>query len=154
MFVTLRLPSRCNPQPENSTCPEAPEQKAREKIDARLEAYARRTHEFASMNIHAGADVAVHEYPLTWQGAHDRTRRAWSPENNGGRWNGFEYHELTTRDKLNIDLVWLLDSPPEDSKIPPAPEVSATKIAHAPHPAIVAPAMTPRGVRVEPSALV
>ncbi|MCY3809571.1 MAG: DEAD/DEAH box helicase family protein [Gemmatimonadetes bacterium] len=47
--------------------PLTPEQRAREKIDAQLEACGWVVQDFASMNIHAGLGVAVREFPLKWK---------------------------------------------------------------------------------------
>lgn len=44
------------------------------------------------------------------------------------RFKGFTYEELTTRDKVNLDIFWLKDEALEDSANLPAPEVIAADI--------------------------
>ncbi len=44
-----------------------PEQRAREEIDAQLEACGWMVQDFASMHIHARRGVAVREFPLKWK---------------------------------------------------------------------------------------
>ena len=51
------------------------------------------------------------------------------PRERGGRWRAFEYNELASRDKLNLDLLWLRDRALEDSENLPEPEVLAAEIA-------------------------
>ncbi|MCY3775672.1 MAG: DEAD/DEAH box helicase family protein [Candidatus Aminicenantes bacterium] len=47
--------------------PLTPEQRAREEIDAQLEAWGWEVQDFSSINIHARRGVAVREYPRKWQ---------------------------------------------------------------------------------------
>ena len=68
---------------------------------------------------------------------HKRTQ-TWSPEHEEGRWRAFEYDELATRDKLNLDLLWLKDSALEDSENLPEPGVLAAEIVEDLHAALEA----------------
>ena len=70
----------------------------------------------------------------------ERHKRAptWNLEDESGRWRAFEYDELTTRDKLNLDLLWLKDSALEDSENLPEPEMLAAEIAEDLHAALEA----------------
>lgn len=54
----------------------------------------------------------------------------WSEANPEGRWRAFDYQELITRDKVNLDIFWLRDESLEDSANLPAPEVLAQEIAN------------------------
>lgn len=57
----------------------------------------------------------------------------YCPENRSSRteterFKGFAYEELTTRDKVNLDIFWLKDDGLEDMDSLPAPEVIAAEI--------------------------
>ena len=58
----------------------------------------------------------------------DRTP-TWSEAAPEGRWRVFNYDELISRDKANLDIFWLRDESLEDSSNLPAPEVLAQEIA-------------------------
>ena len=60
---------------------------------------------------------------------HER-KRTWTEKRNpDGRWRGFDYEELTKRDKVNLDIFWLKDKSLEDSEDLPEPDVLAQEIA-------------------------
>ena len=52
----------------------------------------------------------------------------WNSENQNGRWRAFEYEELTDRDELNLDLLWLKDSKLEDGENLPEPKMLVAEI--------------------------
>jgi len=58
---------------------------------------------------------------------HER-KATWSQDNPQGRWRGYEYEELTKRDKLNLDIFWLKDESLEDSANLPDPDSIAAEI--------------------------
>ncbi len=58
---------------------------------------------------------------------HER-KPTWSEKNPQGRWRGYDYEELTKRDKLNLDIFWLKDESLEDSANLPAPDIIAAEI--------------------------
>ena len=60
---------------------------------------------------------------------HER-QETWSEANPQGRWRLFNYDELISRDKVNLDIFWLRDESLEDSANLPAPEVMAQEIAN------------------------
>ncbi|MCY4400899.1 MAG: class I SAM-dependent DNA methyltransferase [Gemmatimonadetes bacterium] len=62
----------------------------------------------------------------------------WSPDNESGRWRAFEYDELTNRDKLNLDLLWIKDSALKESENLPEPEALAGAIVEDLHAALEA----------------
>lgn len=57
-----------------------------------------------------------------------RSEPTWSPENEEGHWRAFEYDEVAKRDKLNLDLRWLRDTPLPDSENLPERGVEAAEI--------------------------
>ena len=59
-----------------------------------------------------------HEREPTWGEA--------SPE---GRWRAYDFAELSKRDKLNLDLLWLKDKTLEESSDLPSPDLLAAEIA-------------------------
>ena len=71
-------------------------------------------------------------------GERHRRQPTWSLENEAGRWRAFEYGELTKRDKLNLDLLWLRDRSLENSESLPEPEVLAAEIVEDLHTALEA----------------
>ena len=44
------------------------------------------------------------------------------------RWKSYNYDELITRDKTNLDIFWMKDDSLEDTENLPAPEVLAAEI--------------------------
>ena len=54
----------------------------------------------------------------------------WSEENPDGRWRCFDYEELLSRDKVNLDIFWLKDKSLEDSENLPEPDVLAQEIVN------------------------
>ena len=58
-----------------------------------------------------------------------RRKATWTEDNPEGRWRGFNYDELTKRDKANLDIFWLKDKSLEDSEDLPDPDVLAQEIA-------------------------
>ena len=58
---------------------------------------------------------------------HER-QETWSEENPQGRWRVFDYDELVSRDKANLDIFWLRDESLEDSANLPDPDVLAREI--------------------------
>ena len=54
----------------------------------------------------------------------------WSEKKNPeGRWRGFTYEEIVSRDKCSLDIFWLKDDSLEDSSKLPDPDVLAAEIA-------------------------
>jgi len=53
----------------------------------------------------------------------------WSDEAPEGRWRPFRYDELTSRDKVSLDLFWVRDESLEDSANLPEPHLLAGEIA-------------------------
>jgi type I restriction enzyme M protein len=45
-----------------------------------------------------------------------------------GRWRAFDYQELVSRDKANLDIFWLRDDSLQDSANLPDPDVIAAEI--------------------------
>ena len=58
---------------------------------------------------------------------HER-RATWSEENPQGRWRAYSYEEIVSRDKANLDLMWLRDESLEDGANLPEPDVIAAEI--------------------------
>jgi type I restriction enzyme M protein len=58
---------------------------------------------------------------------HER-KATWSEKNPDGRWRGYGYDELVTRDKASLDIFWLRDESLEDSDNLPPPEVIAQEM--------------------------
>lgn len=58
---------------------------------------------------------------------HER-KANWSEENPNSRWRVFDYDELISRDKANLDITWLRDESLEDSENLPEPAVLAREI--------------------------
>ncbi len=52
----------------------------------------------------------------------------WSEANPQGRWRAYNYQELVSRDKANLDIFWLRDDSLEDSANLPDPDVLAVEI--------------------------
>ena len=61
----------------------------------------------------------------------DRHKRVatWSETTPEGRWRPYSYEEITSRDKVSMDLFWLRDESLEDSASLPEPHVLAQEIA-------------------------
>lgn len=51
-----------------------------------------------------------------------------SEDNQTGRWRSFDYDEIISRDKANLDIFWLKDQSLEDSDNLPEPAVIAAEI--------------------------
>jgi type I restriction enzyme M protein len=52
----------------------------------------------------------------------------WSESNADGRWRAYDYQELVSRDKANLDIFWLRDDALQDSANLPEPDVIAAEI--------------------------
>lgn len=52
----------------------------------------------------------------------------WSESMPEGRWRAFDYQELVSRDKANLDIFWLRDDSLQDSANLPDPDVIAAEI--------------------------
>jgi type I restriction enzyme M protein len=52
----------------------------------------------------------------------------WSEKKTDGRWRAYDYEELVSRDKANLDIFWLKDDSLEASENLPEPEVLAREI--------------------------
>jgi type I restriction enzyme M protein len=52
----------------------------------------------------------------------------WSEANPQGRWRAYSYKEISRRDKLNLDLLWLKDSSLEDAENLADPDILAAEI--------------------------
>ncbi|HRQ40186.1 MAG TPA: class I SAM-dependent DNA methyltransferase [Chloroflexota bacterium] len=52
----------------------------------------------------------------------------WSEDNLDGRWRAYTYDEITTRDKVNLDIFWLRDDSLEDTDSLPDPDLIAEEI--------------------------
>lgn len=52
----------------------------------------------------------------------------WSEKKTDGRWRAYDYEELVSRDKANLDIFWLKDDSLEASENLPEPEVLAWEI--------------------------
>ena len=58
-----------------------------------------------------------------------RRKPTWNEENPERRWRSFDYAELITRDKVNLDIFWLRDKSLGDSDDLPDPDLIAEEIA-------------------------
>ena len=59
---------------------------------------------------------------------HER-KETWNEESNpDGRWRKFTYQEIITRDKTNLDILWLKDNSHTDTDNLPEPDILATEI--------------------------
>jgi type I restriction enzyme M protein len=58
---------------------------------------------------------------------HDR-KPTWSEKNPDGHWRSYDYEELISRDKANLDIFWLRDESLEESDNLPEPSVLAQEI--------------------------
>jgi len=59
---------------------------------------------------------------------HERTP-TWEEESTpDGRWRVFEYEDLISRDKANLDIFWLRDESLEETANLPDPDVLAAEI--------------------------
>jgi len=101
-------------------------------IDPKLEAAGWTLQDRKNMNLFASRGIAVREFPLD-TGFADYLlfvdqKPIWSEDIPDGRWRAFDYQELITRDKVNLDIFWLRDESLEDSANLPAPEVLALEI--------------------------
>lgn len=65
-----------------------------------------------------------HEREATWSG--DAAEHA-EPD---GRWRSYEYDELISRDKANLDIFWVRDESLEETANLPEPDVLATEIVN------------------------
>ncbi len=52
----------------------------------------------------------------------------WTSEAPAGRWRSFTYDELLQRDKVNLDIFWLLDASQDDAAGLDDPDVIAAEI--------------------------
>lgn len=58
---------------------------------------------------------------------HDRAE-TWTEENPDGRWRVYDYDELVSRDKANLDIFWLRDDSLDDAASLEEPDVIAADI--------------------------
>lgn len=58
---------------------------------------------------------------------HKRTE-TWSEENEDGRWRKFSYDEIISRDKTNLDILWIKDKSLADLDNLPDPDILANEI--------------------------
>ena len=93
-----------------------PEQCARVRIDAMLEAAGWVVQGYKAVNLYAATGVAVQEL-VTNAGPADYER-----------FHRFSYDELVARDKASLDIFWLRDESLEDTDNLPAPGVMAAEI--------------------------
>jgi type I restriction enzyme M protein len=62
-------------------------------------------------------------------GERQKRKATWSEDNPDGRWRPYTYDEITSRDKVSLDLFWLRDESLEDSSTLPDPHILAQEIA-------------------------
>jgi type I restriction enzyme M protein len=70
-------------------------------------------------------DEFVHCYNP--ENRHERVE-TWSEENPDGRWRAYDYEELVSRDKANLDIFWLRDESLDDAASLEEPDVIAADI--------------------------
>lgn len=70
-------------------------------------------------------DEFVHCYNP--ENRHERVE-TWSEETPDGRWRAYDYEELVSRDKANLDIFWLRDESLDDAASLEEPDVIAANI--------------------------
>jgi hypothetical protein len=129
-----------------------PEERARETIDELLLYAGWSVQDRAEMNLfdpaHPGVTVReVHlatshtlkQSPLTrsdpdefvtcYNPANRHERQpTWSEETVDGRFRPYTYGQILARDKINLDIFWLLDESLEDTNNLPDPDIIAAEI--------------------------
>lgn len=95
----------------------------------RLWVYDLRTNKHFTLKRNPLRDEHLEEFvSLCKPGAIEDREPTWSEDNPEGRWRAFDYDEIASRDKFNLDLTWLHDESVADSDGLPDPEEIAEDI--------------------------
>lgn len=95
----------------------------------RLWIYDLRTNQNFTLKTRTLARQDLDEFVARYHAENRYERQAtWSEANPEGRWRAFDYDELASRDKANLDIFWLRDESLEDSDHLPEPDVLARGI--------------------------
>ena len=92
--------------------------------------YDLRTNQHFTLKTKRMARADLDEFVECYRPGSRQTREAtWSEETPEGRWRPYSYDEITSRDKVSLDLFWLRDESLEDSANLPDPHILAQEIA-------------------------
>jgi hypothetical protein len=127
----------------------APEARARARIDQALTEAGWTLQDRDDMNLAAADAIAVREFKLdrshgyvdymlfldghlvgVCEANRNLRKATWDEKKRPeGRWRAFAYDEIAARDKCSLDIFWLKDESLEDSANLPEPHVLAEEIA-------------------------
>ena len=91
--------------------------------------YDLRTNQSFTLKQNPLIRTSLDEFVACFHPANRHERAAtWSPDAPDGRWRAFTYDEISSRDKVNLDIFWLRDESLEDSANLPDPNILASEI--------------------------
>jgi type I restriction enzyme M protein len=91
--------------------------------------YDLRTNQHFTLKQHPLKREDLDEFVTCYHPANRHERQpTWDEDHPEGRWRVYSYDELISRDKANLDIIWLRDDSLEDMANLPDPDVLAAEI--------------------------